>query len=58
MESLWPWVIHWCKNYGWIKNSGLCDQNGDLNPEINALYALQSQGSFSNKVTFDPIGGR
>jgi len=31
-------------------------KSGNLNPEINALCSLQAEGSFSNKITFDPTG--
>ncbi len=30
-------------------------KTGKLEPEINALYALQAQGNFSNRITFEPI---
>ncbi len=29
-------------------------KTGKLEPEINALYALQAQGNFSNRITFEP----
>jgi anti-anti-sigma factor len=32
-------------------------KSGNLNPEINALCSLQAEGSFSNRITFDPTGG-
>lgn len=30
-------------------------RSGTLEPEINALYALQAEGAFQSRVTFDPL---
>jgi len=31
-------------------------KTGKLEPEINVLCALQAEGTFSNRITFDPVG--
>jgi anti-anti-sigma factor len=31
-------------------------KTGMLQPEINALYSLQAEGNFSNRITFEPMG--
>ena len=30
-------------------------KTGRLEPEINALYSLQAEGNFSNRITFEPL---